>query len=251
MEQLSLLQLSTPKSEFCEPASSADPILSTCYELSSGYIALVQEHSFSGRDCENPYHHLHEFEQVCSCLKISGMTHETLKWKLFPFSLSEEARQWYIRVVGSINGSWNELRDIFCSAFFPLSRIRALRTEILTLHQNDKESIGVAWARFTLLVKSGPDLSLPEHLLLQHFYAGLDKESAHHLGLTSRGSFAHLTPTESRKVLGKILDRTSFVCIHEPVPTEPEMRQAEPSEIESEPSKSQSVDSIYETAPEH
>ena len=29
------------------------------------------------------------------------------------------------------------------------------------------------------------------------------------------------------------------------------MRQAEPSEIESEPSKSQSVDSIYETAPEH
>ena len=28
------------------------------------------------------------------------------------------------------------------------------------------------------------------------------------------------------------------------------MRQAEPSEIESEPSESQSVDSIYETAPE-
>jgi len=46
------------------------------------------------------------------------------------------------------------------------------------------------------------------------------------------------------------LDRTSFVCIHEPVPTEPEIRQAEPSEIESDPSESQSVDSIYETAPE-
>ena len=29
------------------------------------------------------------------------------------------------------------------------------------------------------------------------------------------------------------------------------MRQAEPSEIESEPSKSPSVDSIYQTAPEH
>ena len=62
--------------------------------------------------------------------------------------------------------------------------------------------------------------------------------------ITSGGSFAHLTPAESREVLDKILDRTSFVCIHEPVPTDPEMRQAEPSEIES-------VDSIYETAPEH
>src|SRR6185503_18330945 len=38
--------------------------------------------------------------------------------------------------------------------------------------------------------------------------------------------------------------------IHKPVPTEPEMYHAEPSEIESEPLESQSVDSIYETSPE-
>ena len=81
MEQLSLLQLSSPKSEFYEPALSADPILSTSYELDSGHIAFVQGNSFLGRHCENPYHHLREFEQVCSCKKISGMTHETLKWK--------------------------------------------------------------------------------------------------------------------------------------------------------------------------
>ena len=46
MEQLSLLQLSSPKSEFYELAPSADPILSTSYELDSGYIAFVQENSF-------------------------------------------------------------------------------------------------------------------------------------------------------------------------------------------------------------
>ena len=146
MEQLSLQQLSSPKSEFYESASPADPILSTSYELSSGFIALVQENSFSGRDCEDSSHHLREFEQVCSCLKILGMTHETLKWKLFPFSLSEGAKQWYIRVVGCVNGSWIELHKIFCSVFFPLSRICFLRTEILTFHQNDKELISVVWA---------------------------------------------------------------------------------------------------------
>jgi len=146
MEQLSIQQLFSHKSEFYEPASPADPILFTSYELSSGFIALVQKNSFSGRDCENPYHHLREFEQVCTCLKISGMTHETLKWKLFPFSLSEEAKQWYIRVIGCVNGSWSQLWNRFCSAFFPLSRICFLRTEILTFRQNDKELIGVAWA---------------------------------------------------------------------------------------------------------
>ena len=74
------------------------------------------------------------------------MTHEALKWKLLPFSLSEEAKQWYIRVVGCVNGSWNELWNRFCYAFFPLSRIWVLRTEVLTFRQNDKESIGVACA---------------------------------------------------------------------------------------------------------
>ena len=131
MEHLSIQQLSSPKIEFYEPAPPADPILSTSYELSSGFIGLVQENSFLGRDCENPYH-LREFEQVCSCLKISGMTHETLQWKLFSFSLSEEAKQWYIHVVDCVNGSWIELRNRFCSVFFPLSRICALRMEILT-----------------------------------------------------------------------------------------------------------------------
>ena len=106
------------------------------------------------------------------------------------------------------------------------------------------------WARFTLLIQSGLDLSLPEHLLLQHFYAGLDKESALHLDLNSGGSFAHLTLSEGREVLNKILDRTSFFCIHEPVPTEPEMHQEEPSETEPEPLENQSIGSTSEPSPE-
>jgi len=175
MEQLSLHQLYSPKSEFYQPPSPSDLVHTSSYELSSGFIALVQKNSFSGKDSENPYHHLCEFEQVCSCLTILGMTHETLKWKLFPFSLSDDAKQWYSRVVGSVHGNWFELRDKFCSAFSPLPRICALRAEVLTFRQNEKESIGVVWGRFTLLVQSGPDLFLPKYMLLQHFLRGLTR----------------------------------------------------------------------------
>jgi hypothetical protein len=58
MEQPSIQQLSAPKGEFCELASSSDPILSSGYEISPEFINKVQEHSFSGWDNENPYHHL-------------------------------------------------------------------------------------------------------------------------------------------------------------------------------------------------
>jgi len=120
----------------------------------------------------------------------------------------------------------------------------------LTFYKNEKESIGVAWARFTLLVQSGPDLSLPEYILLQHFYTRLDKESAHHLNITSGGSFAHLTPTEGREILDKILDITSFVCVPEPSSIELEVRHEEVPAIESEQLESQSVDSTPEPSPE-
>jgi hypothetical protein len=57
--------------------------------LHPSFIAMVQAQPFLDQDNENPCHHLHEFEEMCSCLSISGMTQETLKWKLFPFSLIE------------------------------------------------------------------------------------------------------------------------------------------------------------------
>jgi hypothetical protein len=71
--------------------------------------------------------------------------------------------------------------------------------EIWTFCQSEKESIGAAWARFFSLAQSSPDLSLPDHLLLQHLYKGLSKENAQYLKITAGGSFTHKTPAEEGK----------------------------------------------------
>jgi hypothetical protein len=102
MEHQSIHQLSAPKGEFLEPPQSSKPIIASGCELHPGFIAMVQEHTFSGYDYENPYHHLREFEQLCACLTITGMSHETIRWKLFPFSLDERAKQWYTHNVGKV-----------------------------------------------------------------------------------------------------------------------------------------------------
>ena len=94
------------------------------------------------------------------------MTQETLRWKLFPFSLTGMAKQWYTHVVESTNGDWDELKDKFHLAFFPMSCIDSLPRAILDFEQCEKESIGAAWARFLVLIHSGPDLSLPDSILL-------------------------------------------------------------------------------------
>jgi len=121
--------LSASMGEFFEPPSK--PNCSSGYELHSSLKAMVWAQPFSGHDNENPCQHLHEFEEMCSCLSISGMTHETLRWKLFPFSLMEKGKQWYTHAVESTNVEWDELKDKFYLAFFPMSCIISLPRAIL------------------------------------------------------------------------------------------------------------------------
>ena len=79
MDSTLIIQLLAPKGELLEPLQSSHPIVTDGYELCPAFIAMVREKSFSGIEDENPYTHLCEFEQLCSCLTIAGMTQETIK----------------------------------------------------------------------------------------------------------------------------------------------------------------------------
>ena len=93
----------TSKGEFYKPPPSKTTRSSGC-ELRPSLIAMIQAQPVSRLENENLCNHLLEFEEICSILSISGMTQETLKWKLFPFSLIEKVKQWYALSVESTNG---------------------------------------------------------------------------------------------------------------------------------------------------
>jgi hypothetical protein len=138
-------------------------------------------------------------------------------WKLFPSSLKGEAKQWYTNPIVSMNGDWEQLKDKFCLAFFPMSRINSLPRAILDFEQNEKESIGAAWARFSMSIHAGPDLFLPDSVLLHLFCSGLDIEATLYLDMTAGGSFAHKTMIKQRKILARILGKHASSVV-EPKP---------------------------------
>jgi hypothetical protein len=84
------------------------------------------------------------------------MNHETLKWKAFLFSLTGWAKQWHKLQVSSYHGSWVILKDQFCFAFFPLSKIIDLRNEVLSFTKKEAESLEAAWSQYKQLAISGP-----------------------------------------------------------------------------------------------
>ena len=91
-----------PYREYMEPPPSCHPILSDGYEIRLSLVAMVCASPFSGRRDECPYTHLQEFEENCSLLIIPGMNQNTLRWKLFLFSLTRDAKIWYSRTKGRV-----------------------------------------------------------------------------------------------------------------------------------------------------
>jgi hypothetical protein len=130
------------------------------------------------------------------------MTQDVLRWKLFPFSLKGKAEQWYTCAAGVTNGSWDNLRKRFSIIFF---------------QQNEKETLGAAWARFSLLVKSDPILSILNPLLLHKFYKSLDKDSTDYLDFLTGGASLHKIPAEGSKILDRISKNTSFMVESKPL----------------------------------
>jgi hypothetical protein len=55
---------------------------------------------------------------------------------------------------------------------------------------------------------SGPELSIPDVMFMQHFVHGLGIESVEYLDMTSGGVFVHCTVEEGKLILDRILSVT-------------------------------------------
>jgi hypothetical protein len=78
--------------------------------------------------------------------------------------------------------------------------------EILSFEQQKNESLGKAWERFHSIVNSGPSLALPEPMLLQHFFLGLNRKTKKYLNLAVEGAFMHITIERVKTILMNILN---------------------------------------------
>jgi hypothetical protein len=79
MNSTPICQYAEPISTSLKPLESIEPILTPGFELSLSFIQLIRDNSFLGEGDENPYSHLWEFVQICGCLRIAGMSDNTLK----------------------------------------------------------------------------------------------------------------------------------------------------------------------------
>ncbi|GJS69215.1 reverse transcriptase domain-containing protein [Tanacetum coccineum] len=124
---------------------------------------------------------------------------DAIKLKLFPSSLSGDAKVWFYELSPGVITTWEEMRQAFVSRFFSLAKFDRLMGEIRGFSQHPNESLVDAWIRMKDLLCSCHGHGLGRGTIIQIFYHGLDE--ATQAILAARGIFLCRTPNEAHQLL--------------------------------------------------
>ena len=120
---------------------------------------MIREMNFDGKIIDDPIQHVESFLDICDLFKIRGASSDAIKLRLFPFSLSGEAKTWFKTLEPDSITTREECRSKFLHRYFPLARVDKLKLEILAFCQND-DTLTAAWDRFKCLIRMCPNNGL-------------------------------------------------------------------------------------------
>ncbi|XP_058761643.1 uncharacterized protein LOC131635058 [Vicia villosa] len=143
------------------------------FELKPSLLQAVQQNQFSGSPTDDPNLHLFMFVQYANTVKANGVSPETIRLRLFPFSLRDRARAWLQSLPSNSITTWDELKKVFLARYFPSSKTAMLRGQINKFTQKDNESLFEAWERYKDMLRLCPHHGLEPWLIIHTFYGGL------------------------------------------------------------------------------
>ncbi|KAG7578973.1 Retrotransposon gag domain [Arabidopsis thaliana x Arabidopsis arenosa] len=165
------------------------PVQNNNFEIKSGLISMIQGNKFHGLPLEDPLDHLDNFDRLCSLTKINGVSEDSFKLRLFPFSLGDKAHHWEKTLPAGSITSWDDCKKAFLTKFFSNSRTARLRNEISSFTQKKSESICEAWERFKGYTIQCPHHGFKKASLLSTLYRGVLPKIRMLLDTASNGNF--------------------------------------------------------------
>ena len=94
---------------------------------------MVQQSQFGGNAIEDPNAHLATFLEICDTIKMNGVNDDTIRLRLFPFSLKDKAKIWLHSHVPNTFTTLNDLSRVFLNKYFPPGKTVKFRMDIISL----------------------------------------------------------------------------------------------------------------------
>jgi hypothetical protein len=114
-ENRPLKDFAAPKAIGIQLGYTVPNIVANNFELKSPLLNMLSQHMFNGLAHEDLNQHLVMFEKLCNMVKINGVEPETIKLRVFPFSLGDKARNWLRSLDTGTIRTWAKMSDVFLS----------------------------------------------------------------------------------------------------------------------------------------
>ena len=101
---------------------------------------MVQASPFSGKASEDAHAHLQNFLEMSSIINPKGTTMDTVRLRLFPFSLLGKAKTWFY-TYKDVFDTWDACSNTFLVKYFSMGKINALRNRISSFQQLQDETV--------------------------------------------------------------------------------------------------------------
>ncbi|KAF9684228.1 hypothetical protein SADUNF_Sadunf04G0096100 [Salix dunnii] len=178
--------------------------LNSLRPMSIGMIQLLP--TFHGMDSENPYIHIKEFEEVCNTFIDRTCTEETIRLKLFPFSLKDKAKLWLNSPRPMSIGTWREMQAEFLKKYFPTHRTTALQRQMMNFSCSPNESFHQAWEKFKDLLNACPHHGFEMWRLVSFFYDSLTANFKKQVSTICNGEFYEKEPSEAVDIFDQLAE---------------------------------------------
>ncbi|KAJ9557353.1 hypothetical protein OSB04_011967 [Centaurea solstitialis] len=124
---------------------------------------MIRDQAFDGKANCDPNQHVESFLDICDLFKHGTASDDTIKFRLFPFTLMGEAKAWWKSLEPNSITTWDELRNKFVTRYFSPAKADKIKTDIMAFRQGDDETLTKAWERFKRLLVAkttkGPHLT--------------------------------------------------------------------------------------------
>ncbi|XP_026422236.1 uncharacterized protein LOC113318306 [Papaver somniferum] len=176
------------------------------FELAANMIQMLP--IFRGVESENPYYHVREFEQICRTMQFENISEDSLKLRLFTFSLKESAKSWFYSLRPQSITTWDQLTTIFFKKLFPYHRTINIRQSIKFFFQLDGETLFHYFESFNDLLLECPHHGFEKWRLVAILYEGLNFKSQALVESMCNGEFIDKIVDDAWSFLAEVVEKT-------------------------------------------
>ena len=179
-------------------------IAANSFELKPGLINRAEANAFGGTGSEDANKHLTKFIQISNTVKANGVSDDQIRLRLFPFSLKDDARDWYDSMDPNSVETWDAMVELFLDKYYPPSEALKRQAEVISYAMHPQENIHEAWKRFKHLMKRCPNHGLSPGQQIVTFHRGATPEAVRELNMSAGGSLLWLGENEALEVIERV-----------------------------------------------